>query len=122
MSNLPIDPNLLPLLDGIRPYLGTKARNYSDMLSSMVKLLTSNSGREVITTMSRMLTPAPNVTAEAVQAAPIPGPNMAFSLFLILVLLLFASGGMGWPVAVSELFSDTCPRDDGEVPAAEAEV
>lgn len=102
MKNLPIDPNLMPLINGVKPYLGTSARNYADMFSSTLKLLSSNSGREVITTMGRIL--APNVkgtvsteTNKGLSALLMgPGPSIAFSLFLILVLLIFATGGLGW--------------------------
>lgn len=120
MTNLPIDPNLLPLLDGVRPYLGAKAQGYTDMFKSMVKLLTSNSGREVITTMSRMLNPGQTVTAEGVLQGPVTGMNFAFALFLILILLLFASGGFGLPV-VPEPPCDNCRCSGQEISADASE-
>jgi len=97
MSNLPIDPNLLPLVNGVRPYLGNKARNFADMYTGMIKLLTGNSGKEVLTTMSRILAPRnAQALAEAKGAqAQMYTPNIAFTLFLILILLILATGGMG---------------------------
>jgi hypothetical protein len=122
MNNLPIDPNLLPLLDGVRPYLGSNAQNYADLFASMIKLLTSNSGQEVIATMGRMVKESTSNTTAAdtaknmgVQAI---GPNIAFSLFLILILLLFSIGSFGWPAISMEEAGDvnTCgqPEEDQE--------
>lgn len=122
MNNLPIDPNLLPLLDGVRPYLGLKAQNYADLFASMIKLLTSSSGQEVIATMSRMVAEGTSKTAAAGTAknmgTQVFAPNIAFSLFLILILLLFSIGSFGWPAisAVEAGDVNTCgqPEEDHE--------
>lgn len=118
MNNLPLDPHLIPLLNGVKPYLGAKSRNLADMFTGVVDLLTSNSGKEVISTMSQLLVPK---TVSAVHRNPVQSiaPQMfvpAFSLFLILILLIFATGAMGWTGLTAEEISDvnTCDQPEGD--------
>lgn len=125
MSNLPIDPNIMPLINGVKPYLGLKAQNYADMFASVIKLLTSNSGQEVITTMGRILAPdtADSVSIETNKGlgALMVGPNIAFSLFLILILLIFATGGLGW-MGGFDAADEVSTDNPGSDPAGATEV
>ncbi len=121
MNSLPIDPNLMPLINGVKPYLGSKAKDYADMFTGMMKLLSSNSGREVITTMSRIMLPADIKTAAGSTTQAISpqmySPNIAFSLFLVLVLLIFATGGMNWAGLIAEEANktDACNQPDATI-------
>ena len=119
MNNLPVDPNLMPLIASVKPYLGPKAKSYADIFTGVMKLLTSSSGKEVITTMSKLMLPQ-NVSANSAAVGmgnQMFGANIAFSLFLILVLLIFATGGMGWGMAADAENSepDACTIDVEEV-------
>lgn len=94
MSQIPINPNVVPLLQGFKPYLGTKGQVITDGVLSLISLVTSPTGEEAIRTMSRALTAIggeeKTFTVRTTEG-PVPlSLNLAFVLFLILILLILS--------------------------------
>lgn len=94
MSNVPINPNVVPLLQGVKPYLGLNGQVVTDGVLSLIQLLTSQPGKEAVYTMSKVFS-APGGGDSAVTVNTVTGPvtfslNLAFTLFLILILLLLS--------------------------------
>lgn len=94
MNNLLVQPELVPLLQALKPYLGSKGQTVSDGVSNILKLVTSEPGREALNTLDNVL------STWGVDGKPIsfntPLGQVQFSmgsvfvLFLILVLILLA--------------------------------
>lgn len=94
MSDLPINQNVVPLLHGLKPYMGSGGQVLADGVISVIKLLASNHGQEAIGAMSRVFT-APGKGTKTITVNTGAGPvtfslNMVFVLFLILILLLLS--------------------------------
>ncbi|HWI54964.1 MAG TPA: hypothetical protein VNT57_04690 [Desulfobacteria bacterium] len=94
MDFQPINTNVVPLLHGLKPYLGTKGQLVTEGLTSLVNLLSSEHGQEAIRTMSRTLTATGK--GDKVFTVNTPGGPVTFSLgieftlFLILILLILS--------------------------------
>ena len=94
MSYVPINPDIVPLLQGFRPYLGVKGQVVTDGLLSLIEVVTSNPGQEAVKTMSKALvTVGGEDKTITVNTAVGPLPlslNLVFTLFLILILLILS--------------------------------
>ena len=94
MSYVPIDPNIVPLLQGFRPYLGEKGQVVTDGLVSLFDVVTSNSGQEAVKTMSRALASiggeGKTITLKTATGNLTLSLNLVFVLFLILILLILS--------------------------------
>ncbi len=94
MSYVPIDPNIVPLLQGFRPYLGEKGQVVTDGLVSLFDVVTSNSGQEAVKTMSRAFASfggeGKTITLKTATGNLTLSLNLVFVLFLILILLILS--------------------------------
>ncbi len=94
MSYVPIDPNIVPLLQGFRPYLGAKGQAVTDGLLSLLEVVTSNPGQEAVKTMSHALTSIrgeeKTITLNTAAGTVTLSLNLVFVLFLILILLILS--------------------------------
>ncbi len=122
MDFQPINTNVIPLLQGLKPYLGTKGKIVSEGLSSLVNLLASEHGQEAVKTMSKALT----VTGKGDKVFTVNTPGgpvsfslgIAFTLFLILILLIL-SGSL---LALSPGFYGENSAIGGEAPMVSEET
>lgn len=94
MSQISVDPNLVPLLQGLKPYLSVKSQALADGISSFLQLLTSQHGKEAVSTMSKVFS-TPGGSSKSVTINTVAGPvtfsfGLAFALFLILILLVLS--------------------------------
>lgn len=117
MNNVPFNPHIVPLLQGIRPYLGANGQVVSDGILSIIQLLASNPGQEAVRTMSRVFTP-PGADDKTITVNTVGGPvtlslNLVFVLFLILILLVLSGnllalnpGSIGGGTAVDDKSHD----------------
>ncbi|MHB9094415.1 MAG: hypothetical protein ACYC21_07055 [Eubacteriales bacterium] len=107
MDNFLVKPELIPLLNGLKPYLGSKGQTLADSIMSVVQLLTSQAGQEAFENVAKMLpsfgikgVTVPNETnldqtdnlsveGMAMQGGGFGafGGNFAFVLLLVLILL-----------------------------------
>ncbi len=95
MNRLSVDPNVVPLLQGLKPFLSSRSQVITDGILSVVQLLTSQHGQEAIQAVSKIFAAAdkrdkkPTVqeTGDGHVISPV---NMAFTLFLILILLILS--------------------------------
>lgn len=95
MSTVPINPNVVPLLQGLKPYIGSNAQAISDSVINMVKLLTSHHGQEAVQSVTKVLT-TPGKDERIFTVDTFAGPisfnlGMVFALFLILILLVLSA-------------------------------
>lgn len=97
MGNLPIKAEDIQLLNGLKPYLGTKGQALTDRVLSMIQLLTSESIQQALEAMVRVMpsdgtniTPNKNSNGPAIVEGAGAGVTFepALILFLILVLLM----------------------------------
>lgn len=94
MNNLPINPNVVPLLQGLRPYMKSGPKLVTDGVLHLVQMLSSSHGQEAVKAISNALT-APGKDHKIITVNTVAGPvtfslNMAFVLFLILILLILS--------------------------------
>lgn len=94
MGNSLVNPNVIPLLQGLKPYLGNNGQVLTDGVLSLVQLMTSQHGQEAIHTMSKVIA-GPNksdkiMTVNTVGGSVTVSLNLAFTLFLILILLILS--------------------------------
>gem|GEM_PF-5129637 len=94
MSHQPFNSNLVPLIQGIRPYLKAEYISVADGILSIMNLISSQQGQEAARAMSRMLhfDEKNNRTLLIETAAGPMTLNLpsAFTLFLILILLILS--------------------------------
>lgn len=95
MSSIPINPNVVPLLQGLKPYLGANAQVVSDGVINLVKVLNSPHGQEAVQSLSKVIT-APGRGERVFTVDTFAGPisfnlGMVFALFLILILLVLSA-------------------------------
>ncbi|KNZ70675.1 hypothetical protein Tfer_0353 [Thermincola ferriacetica] len=86
MSSSPLNPNLVPFLQGLKPFLGPKGQNLTDITLNLLKILSSQTTQETV----QMLNEAVNKNSSAAQGVASP-VDYAFTLFLILILLILSS-------------------------------
>lgn len=94
MNYLPVSPNVVPLLQGLKPYLGSKGHVLVEGVTSVFNLLGSSPGQEAVGAMSKVFTTVTK-SDKAITVNTSAGPvtlslNLAFTLFLILILLLLS--------------------------------
>lgn len=94
MTFHPINPNVVPLLQGLKPYLGIRGQSLADGVASVVNLLGSQHGQEALHTMSKMFSTTGDgdkiVTIDTAAGPITLSLNLAFVLFLILILLILS--------------------------------
>lgn len=94
MSYVPIDPKIVPLLQGLKPYLGSKGQVVSEGILGLIQVLTSQHGQEAVKSMSKIYS-VPGSGERMITVNTAAGPvtfslNLVFVLFLILILLLLS--------------------------------
>lgn len=94
MSHIPVNPNIIPLLQGLKPYLAHNGQVVTDGILSLLQLLSSEHGKEAVATMGKVFTPSGS-DGKAVTINTVAGPvtfslNLVFVLFLILILLILS--------------------------------
>ena len=94
MSFEPINPNVAPLIHGVKPYLGSSGQVLADGALSLIQLLTSQHGKDAIQTMSKVLS-TPGKPDKVISIPTATGSigislGLAFALFLILILLILS--------------------------------
>lgn len=94
MNHIPVNPNIVPLLQGLKPYLATDGQVVTDGILSLLQLISSEQGKDAVTTMSKVFTPSGS-DGKAVTINTVAGPvtfslNLVFVLFLILILLILS--------------------------------
>lgn len=110
MDFQPINPNVVPLLQGLSPYLGKKGQIVSEGISSFVNLLSSNYGQETVRTMSKVF----SVTGKGDKVFTVNTPSgpvtfslgIAFALFLILILLILSGSFLAMSPGMYGNYSD----------------
>ncbi|MFA5882190.1 MAG: hypothetical protein WC834_08335 [Eubacteriales bacterium] len=95
MSYVPIDPKIVPLLQGLKPYLGSKGQVVSEGILGLIQVLTSQHGQEAIKSMSKIYSVPGSSGERMITVNTAAGPvtfslNLVFVLFLILILLLLS--------------------------------
>ncbi len=118
MSYIPIDSNIVPLLQGLKPYLGSKSQVITEGILSLIQVMTSHHGQEAVKSMSKLYSVS-GLNDRMITVNTVAGPvalsvNMVFLLFLILILLLL-SGNL---LAVHPGIPDGTALDSG-LPAPE---
>ncbi|PKM80332.1 MAG: hypothetical protein CVU89_14035 [Firmicutes bacterium HGW-Firmicutes-14] len=116
MSNLPIDPNLIPLLRGVHPYLGSKGKVVTDSILSLVDVVTSPHGQNAAETISRAFTTY-GVNDRMITVNTRKGPvtlslNNAFTLFLILILLILSGNLLAFSESMYSASPDSAEEPD----------
>lgn len=86
MNLMPINPDFIPFFQGVRPFLGTKGKNLTDITLNFVNLISSKEGQETLKIMSNTINPTDQSIDDV---SPL---QYAFLLFLILILLILSSG------------------------------
>lgn len=94
MSHIPVNPHIIPLLQGLKPYLANNGQVVTDGILSVLQLLSSDHGKEAVATMGKVFTPSGS-DGKAVTINTVTGPvtfslNLVFVLFLILILLILS--------------------------------
>ena len=88
------DPEILPLIHGLKPYLGVKGQVLSDSISSVLQLLSSQHGQQAVQTLNQVMSTWGQDGKMISFGTPLGefsfSLNAVFILFLILVLLLLA--------------------------------
>lgn len=95
MGNNLVSPNVVPLLQGLKPYLGNSGQTLAESVVSLLQLLTSPQGQEAVHTMSKVIggsgksdkTFTINTVGGGTTGFSL---NLAFTLFLILILLILS--------------------------------
>lgn len=95
MDNSVIKPELITLIQGIKPYLGNKGQIVSDGLLSVMQLVTSEQAQQTLQNLDRVLSTlgmdGKNVTISTASGRPVTfSLNSSFILFLIPILLLLS--------------------------------
>ncbi len=86
-------PNIVPLIQGVKPYLNTHLQTTADGVLSLINLLSSPPGQETVKAVSKLFSlPSKNtgITVYSVNGPVTLNINYAFVLFLILILLIFS--------------------------------
>ncbi len=124
MYRLSIDPNIVSLLQGLKPFLSQRSQVVTDGVLSVIQLLTSQYGQEAIHTVSKLFTPPAgkdNVSAaQETGTVPVIFPsNLAFTLFLILILLILSGNVLAinshLKKAVGDDFKQSVPENSTAV-------
>lgn len=94
MDLQPIDSNIIPLLQGLKPYLGNRGKVLAEGVSSLVNLLTSHHGQEAVRSVCNIFT-ANGQRDKIVTVDTAAGPvslslSMAAVLFLIFILIILS--------------------------------
>lgn len=94
MSFVPVNPNVIPLLQGLKPYLASNGQFVTDGILSLIQLLTSDHGKAAVSAVSKVFTTSGN-GGKVVTVNTVAGPvtfslNLVFVLFLILILLILS--------------------------------
>lgn len=94
MDFQPIDPNIIPLLQGLKPYLGTRGQALAEGASSLVNLLTSHHGQEAVRSVSNIFMVKGKgdkvVTVDTAGGPVSLSLSMAAVLFLIFILIILS--------------------------------
>lgn len=116
MEFQPIDPNIVPLIQGLKPYLGSRGQVLAEGATSLVNLLASHHGKEAIRSVSNIFTAGGKgdkiVTVDTAAGPVSLSLSMAAVMFLIFILLILSGnllaltpggyGGYPGNTAVSE--------------------
>lgn len=94
MDHIPVNPNVVPLLQGIKPFLAEEGKVVTEGILSVLHLLTSEHGKDAVATMSKIFTESGS-SGKAITVNTVNGPvtfslNLVFVLFLILILLILS--------------------------------
>lgn len=94
MSHIPVNPHIVPLLQGVKPYLAKDGQVVTEGILSLLQLISSEHGKEAVATMSKVFTPSGS-DEKAITINTVAGPvtfslNLVFVLFLILILLILS--------------------------------
>lgn len=94
MDYIPVNPNVVPLLHGLKPYLAKDGQVVTEGILSVLQLLASQQGKDAVATMSKIFTESGS-SGKAITVNTVNGPvtfslNLAFVLFLILILLILS--------------------------------
>lgn len=100
MNNGLLSPDLLPLLKGLKPFLPHRGKQIADGVQSLVEMLTSGIGQSTLRTINDLAGSKSGANKSVtVNLGGVPitlNLGSAFTLFLILILLILATnlGGM----------------------------
>ncbi len=88
-------PELITLIQGIKPHLGDKGQAVSDGVLSVMSLISSEHGQQTLQNLDRVLSAlgmdGKNVTISTASGRPVAfSLNSSFILILILILLLLS--------------------------------
>ena len=92
MNNPLFNPDIVPLIQGLKPFLPDNAQYYADGVLRLIDLATSESAQEAAQNLSRMFL-LPDNKSITIQTAAGPltlSLDSAFLLFLILILLILS--------------------------------
>jgi len=123
MSYVPINPDVVPLLNGLKPYLNQKGQVVTEGVLSIIQLLTSNPGQETVKTLSKVFRTAgqdDRVITVNTAAGPVAvSISIAFTLFLILILLILSGSILAFnPIFSSEQTEEHSDGDEAEQTAS----
>jgi len=94
MSYVPFNENIVPLLNGLKPYLSSKSKIVTDGILSLINVLGSHPGQEAIKAVSQVFTTSGKndrvITVNTVSGPVTFSLGLAFTLFLILILLILS--------------------------------
>lgn len=94
MGSSPFNPNVVLLLEGLKPFMRTEKRELTDGILSVINLIGSQHGQEAAQAISKMLLlpcpPGKGVTVNTVAGPITLNLGSAFLLFLILILLILS--------------------------------
>ncbi len=117
MSYLSFDSKIVPLLQGLKPYLNSRSQLVTDGILGLIQVVNSQPGQEAVQTISKFY-PASGNEDRVITVNTAAGPvtfslNLVFVLFLILILLLlsgnllaFSSGMNGGEAADFEQLAE----------------
>jgi hypothetical protein len=94
MSNISAEPNLIPLLHGLKPYLRQNGQVFADGILSLLQLLSSSHGQEAVVNISKVFSTSGKgdkmISLNTSKGLVALSTSTVFSLFLILILLLLS--------------------------------
>lgn len=88
MDFLPVDPEVMTLLKDLRPFLSQRAAAATELAENCLEILTGESGRKALHAFSRLVSGSQTL---ADNGRRFTNP---FTLFLILILLIFSFSTM----------------------------
>ncbi len=100
MSLSPFNPHVVPLLQGVKPYLGTQGQSFTDGILSLINLLASQPGQQAIEAVSKLFLlpgrPGKEITVHTASGPITLNLSSAFTLFLILILLILSTNTLSF--------------------------